>query len=358
MKTVNYKNSLFKCIAVAVLLLYETFNLFSQDIEHPHGWIVPAWYSKPFVCEIESPLNKTEIGFGRGREEYTPMENGESLYVPYLNVDLGTTIPIYSGHIKDKWLFSIDIPISFHLWLDMKTNSAPVLNTDYRFAVGELKLLRYLNKTKYIKNISFRYAPLNHESTHIGDELTIRRKLAGYPITRVNVSYEYSEIAACINDPTNKRDDNHALKVGLMVRIPNGTNWYKIYPNEGDSIFNSKMGNLTEYYFEYEWQRKSKLFKKDNILSVLSLEIRNRAKYKYPTISWSEYYHRWEVIHSKHSRAWCFNLYCGLRIFPKFLKYEKNLGMYIHAYYGIVPYGQFRNTSNYSYLGFSFVVDV
>jgi Protein of unknown function (DUF1207). len=352
----NYKHNYGSVIFVLIISLFYVSQSKAQDTALPYGWIIPACYSKPFICEIESTLNRTQIGYGRGKEEYTPMENETSSFVPYLNVDIGTTIPIYSGQFRKSWLYSIDIPISFHLWLDLKTKSAPVLNTDYRFALGQIKLLKLIHGKKFIKNISFRYAPLNHESTHIGDELTIRRELEGYPITRVNVSYEYSEIAACINDPTNSRKNNQALKVGLMVRIPNGSNWYKIYPNEGDTIFNSKMGNLTEFYIEYEWQRISKLFKNKNILSVLSMEVRNRAKYKYPTISWNSYYHKWEVIPSKHSRAWCYNLYYGWRFFPKILKYDNSIGLYLHGYYGIVPYGQFRNISNYSYVGFAIVL--
>ena len=331
---------------------------FAQSWEDPQkfGWLVPVRYAKPFVAETESPLTKVEIGYGRAREEYTPMLKGKK-YNPYLNVSLGVTIPIWSRRLSDQWMIGVDLPISFHLWLDLKTKSAPVLDTDYRFAVGQVKALYLFEGKRWLRNLSFRFAPFNHESTHIGDELTIRRKEAGFPLTRVNVSYEYSELAVCLNDPNGTRRNNQAFKAGLMVRIPSGSSWFKIYPNEGDSIFNSKMKNLFEYYFEYEYQRSSGFLTKSNITNVLSIEIRNRARYHYPVIYWDSKYKDWYMHETRHTRAWCYNVYYGWKFYPKHNWYPNSIGFYAHAYYGIVPYGQFRNTPNYSYIGFSVVVE-
>ena len=252
-----------------------------------YGWFVPVYFFQAVVNEIESPLTKIEEGFGRARAEYTPINNKKRKYLPYLNVDLGVEIPVWSMKLPKDWSIAVDFPVDFHLWLDLQTLYAPVIDTDYRFAVGQIKALKIFHD-KYINNLSIRLAPYNHESTHIGDELTIRRKDAGYPITRVNVSYEYTELAVCLNDPVGSRLENHALKAGMMLRMPLGSNWFKIYTNEDDPSFEVKMKNSMEYYLEYEWQRSNGLLTWNNINNILSVEIRNRAKYKYPSIMWNE----------------------------------------------------------------------
>lgn len=344
-------------LLVFISFLPSTAQEKSCEEYQKYGWIIPVRFAKPFVAEIESPLTKIAEGYGRARQEYAPYEGKQDKYYPYLNVSLGVTIPIWSHRFDENWSIGVDIPISFHLWLDLKAESAPVLNTDYRFAVGQIKVLREFHTNNWLKNLSLRLAPLNHESTHIGDELTIRRKNEGFPLTRVNVSYEYSEIALCMNDPNGTRKSNQALKAGMMMRIPNGSSWFKIYPNEGDTLLNYAMRNLTEYYFQYEYQRSTGWLTNKNLLNVFSIEVRNRARYHYPQIRWNEELESWYLTQSHHTRAWCYNAYFGWKFYPKFTWYTNSIGFYLNAYYGIVPYGQFRNTAGYAYLGFSIVVE-
>ena len=343
-------------------LLFFLFNIeyivAEENIDNNNwGWFVPVKFSKPFVAEMESPLSKVEVGYGRAFEEYTPLENSGKEYYPYLNVSLGAYLPVWSKKLQNNWYIGIDFPIHFHLWLDMKTESAPVINTDYRFAVGEIKALKVFPENKYLKNISFRLAPYNHESTHIGDELSIRREINNYPITRVNVSYEYTEFNVCLNDAVEQRITNHSFKAGIMMRVPTSKSWFKIYPNEGDTIFNHKMRNITEYYFQYEWQRAHGWGAKPDILNVLSFEARNRARYSYPSIVWDDKSKTWYTSVSEQSRAWGFNLYYGWKFFPKPRWLYNSVGFYAHAYFGIVPFGQFRNLTNYSYFGISIVIE-
>ncbi|MEG0948471.1 MAG: hypothetical protein RR303_02065 [Bacteroidales bacterium] len=346
-------------ITILLFIFNGSLSAYSQADSCPpkYGWFIPVRFAKPLVSEMEAPLTKVSEGFGRAHEEYAPGSPYADSYIPYLNVSLGAFLPVWSKQLRNNWAIGIDFPIHFHLWLDLKNESAPVLNTDYRFAVGEIKLLKTFNNHKFLHNFSLRIAPYCHESTHIGDELTIKRAQANFPLTRVNVSYEYSEFAICLNDPNGTRLDNHALKFGLMLRIPTGSSWFKIYPNEGDSIYNHKMRNITEFYGEYEWQRSSGWATNKHIINVLSAEIRNRAKYKYPTIGWDEETHMWYVSNPKHSRAWCFNLYYGWKFMPKSNWFYNSVGFYLNGYYGIVPFGQFRNTGDYSYLGFSIVIE-
>ena len=341
----------------ALLLIFSVACYAQNDITNrAFGWFVPVNFAAPLVSEMESTMIKVEEGWGRAREEYTPYKPKERKYMPYLNVSLGAEIPIWSASLGNDWYLAVDIPIDFHLWLDLETSSAPVINTDYRFAYGQVKALKVFHGLRYINNLSLKLAPYSHESTHIGDELTIRRKDEKFPLTRVNVSYMYTELSACLNDPVATRNENHALKGGLMLRVPTGRNWFKIYSPDGDTSLNVSMKNVLEYYLEYEWQRAHGWATAKNITNVLSFEVRNRAKYQYPTIFWDNKEDDWYSRSPKHSRAFCFNLYYGWRFFPKYLWIYNNVGFYIHGYYGIVPYGQFRNTGDYSYLGVSIVM--
>ena len=193
--------------------------------------------------------------------------------------------------------------------------------------------------------------------TQIGDELTIRRRQAGFPITRVNVSYEYSELAVCLNDPNGTRKDNQALKFGMMVRNNYAKSWFKIYSNEGNTVFNKNMKSVFEYYLNYEWQRSQGWAVNENMINVLSFEYRNRARYQYPYIDYDKNTDELFLTETPHTRASCYNLYWGWKFLPKDPHYVNSVGFYLHGYYGIVPYGQFRNTGGYGYFGFSIVID-
>ena len=295
------------CLSISVLFaLIIAPKCYSQYIcndANQYGWFVPIKFARPFVAEMESPLSRVEEGFGRAKEEYTHTDRWGTKMAPYLNVTVGTFIPIWSMELKKGWSIGIDIPIAFHLWLDLETISAPVLNTDYRFAVGQIKALKVFDyRNKYLKNLSIRFAPYNHESTHIGDELTVSRRDAGFPITRVNVSYEYSELAVCLNDPNGTRRDNMALKFGVMARNNFAKSWFKIYANEGDTIYNRNMTNIFEFYINYEWQRSTGFATRNNMINVLSAEFRNRARYHYPTIDKDKHTGEIYLFDSPHTR--------------------------------------------------------
>ena len=350
----NNRGILFLIVATIYCLCSQAQTC--RDIDH-FGWFVPVKFCQPFVAEMESPLSRVEEGFGAAKKEYMVFNKDNRKVSPYLNVTVGTYIPIWSAELRKGWFLAVDIPIAFHLWLDLKSISAPVINTDYRFAVGEVKLLKMFNNHKYLKNLSIRFAPYNHESTHIGDELTILRKEAGYPITRVNVSYEYTELAVCLNDPDGTRKDNQGLKVGAMIRNNGPRSWFKIYANECDTVFNRTMKNIFEFYVNYEWQRSSGWGVNENMINVLSFEYRNRARYRYPSVNYDKDKNEYYMFDSKHSRANCYNLYWGWKFLPKDSHYINSVGLYLHGYYGIVPYGQFRNTGGYGYFGFSIVID-
>ena len=89
---------------------------------------------------------------------------------------------------KGSWGVGLWIPIAFHMIEDFKDESAPIVDTDYRFGTMA-KFQYYLTDTD---RLQVRYVPWAHESTHLGDEYTIVAvRRPGFE--RINVSYEYQE---------------------------------------------------------------------------------------------------------------------------------------------------------------------
>jgi hypothetical protein len=89
---------------------------------------------------------------------------------------------------KGKWGVGVWVPVAFHMIEDFKDESAPIVDTDYRFG-SMLKFEVGLSDDAWL---SARYVPWAHESTHLGDEYTILASSVPN-FERVNVSYEYQE---------------------------------------------------------------------------------------------------------------------------------------------------------------------
>jgi hypothetical protein len=89
---------------------------------------------------------------------------------------------------KGEWGVGLWTPVAFHMIEDFKDESAPIVDTDYRF--GSMVKFEYgLSDSSWL---SVRYVPWAHESTHLGDEYTIAAsRQPGFE--RINVSYEYQE---------------------------------------------------------------------------------------------------------------------------------------------------------------------
>jgi hypothetical protein len=110
-------------------------------------------------------------------------------------ITLGREIPIVGwetqapspAHMsKGRWGFGLWTPVSFHMIEDFKDESAPIVDTDYRF--GSMLKAEYGLSDR--TSLNLRFVPWAHESTHLGDEYTIHASRSP-SFERVNVSYEY-----------------------------------------------------------------------------------------------------------------------------------------------------------------------
>ena len=109
-------------------------------------------------------------------------------------ITLGREVPIVGWRTQSddgraghgEWGVGLWIPVSFHMIEDHKDESAPIVDTDYRY--GFMTKFQYgLTEESWL---GIRLTPWAHESTHLGDEYTIiaQRDPA---FERVNPSFEY-----------------------------------------------------------------------------------------------------------------------------------------------------------------------
>jgi hypothetical protein len=121
---------------------------------------------------------------------------------------------------KGEWGLAILAPVSFHMMEDLTERSAPsapILNTDYRFG----SMVKYGLGLSDNWRLAVRGVPWAHESTHLGDEFTIFA--IGQPrFKRVNVSYEYWELAGAVTvdqDPDPDSRTIGCLGLGKLIRL-------------------------------------------------------------------------------------------------------------------------------------------
>lgn len=313
-------------------------------------------WGRAFWADMDATLTNIEISLAKNSPEYDLAKINKK-YRPYIFSYLGTDLPIWAGYFSnEKYGLSIIAPFVIEVWLDLfESSTSPVINTSYRIGAPGVSFYHKLNKTKFgIKNYILQLYPMRHESTHIGDELTIMRKDAGLPLTRVNVSYNFAELALTINDAEGSSIQNNSFKTGFMLLHSFNKGWYSILPAEGDvrKVIASK--SPYEYYFQYQYQSNSS---KHNLQLIASIELRNRLKYNYPSYNLNGN-NEWVETIKPESRNWAINSFCGVQYNnPKAKGYFSKIGVGIRFYHGVNPYGQFRSQTNFNQIGFSIIFD-
>ncbi|MGL6022440.1 MAG: hypothetical protein ACRC0A_04990 [Chitinophagaceae bacterium] len=352
---------------------------FVKGISSVGGW------SKPFWADINSTISKGELVVASNFREYDWSKTGKK-YKPFVVANLGIDAPLWAGNIiDDRFSLSFTVPYLVEVWVDMfERTTAPVINTMYRFGSPEINFIQRFPNKKIFKNYSIKFAALKHECTHIGDELAVERISSGIPITRVNVSYNYSEIVFTINDPDNSFKRNNSYRFGLMVLHYWKDGWYNILMKDNPliSIDSIQQGNTNlngeivktsngnyifypktspiEYYFQYQYQTSTS--KRTHLQGIVSLEIRGRMQYKYPFFE--KYANgtevKWQMVgDAVERRAFTGNLFIGMRFNnpnPKIALYNR-IGIGLRCYVGMNPYGQFRSIPSFQQIGLALLFE-
>jgi len=329
------------------------------------GFFKETNYGKPFVSEIHSTANKLEMGYDMSYDEYNIQEEAKKFDRPVVIVDLGVDIPLYAMSFgkkfngKNKWGWSLSLPVSIHLLEDMfESVTAPLINTDFNFGAPQFNLIRRFNGNGFIKNISLSWLPFFHQCTHLGDEIIIYRTQVKLPIIRVNISYYYTDLKLTINDPDGSRNNLNSLKLGFYYRLSdNGYGWFSIEQGvETTENINIKHSEYrTEYYLNYRNQRSTGFLASKKVLNIFSFEAKRRVRLNYPSFKGSGT--DWIEKQVEEGHIWSFNLYFGWKFFMT-ENSNRSVGMFLRLYKGLNPFGQMRNNPNYKFIGLAFTYDL
>jgi len=332
-------------VLICFLLLISGVNSIAQ--EKSFQWLSRSTFYRPFISEIRSPINKIEIGFLNDLGPYYYVDGVENR--PFLEAQLGIDIPVvlYTNRSKKShkpWGISLSLPASAKCLVDMiERETAPLVNCDFWLGV-ELKGIWYPNiNSKFgLKNLAFKFIPIAHESTHIGDEVAIHGYQTIEDFKRINVSYESWELGLTLNDPDTLKSNILSFRTGIMGVWWLYHGYYSVDSLEVKGQDVRKSGSKPEYYFILNWKRTQGWACSQKWQNVLSIELRNRPKFEY-TVGVDEV------------RKWNLNSYIGWQ-YKKSDCYMGTMGLFFRFYYGINPHGQFRNLDNFRFIGLSLVV--
>lgn len=323
-----------KLIAFLSLLFVCTLT-FAQN-EKSSSIFTSRHFYKPFVSEISSTLNNLSLG-----KTYSNGLEGSAFQKLIVNeVHLGMDMPLLYVK-KPKFEWAISLPVSIHMvWAPFEQTTSPIINNDYRFGLSFTGYTKLDNA--YIKNLSFKIMPFAHESTHLGDEITISGLQNNADFFRVNVSYEYYELSLTLNDPELLDENTLSCRIGFIGLIRPNVGYYTFFENEiGNNVLYPSQ-RWGEFYLQLNYKKTEGFLANEQWHPNLSIEFRNRVKYDYK-------------VDTKEDRVWCVNAYIGYDYVPKKANIIKSVGQYIRHYQGINPHGQLRNGLSH-FIAYSVVV--
>ena len=354
----------YKSLRIKVFLLIFTSTLCFGQEKNKNFWegiARPSTFGKPFWADMHSTLIRAEIGYATNSPDYD-WGNFNSGYRPFIFANLGVDIPLWSGNFsEEKYGLSITLPFMIDVWFDrFEWVTSPIINTAYRFGAPEpnfiynldfpLEVFPYFNIYNWTLKLSF----FKHESTHIGDELTIHRTdLENLDIIRIDVASNYFELIFTVNDPDGKIRLNHGLKFGFLFNYKFKDGWYTVLESEMNNPVPVGSSRFPfEIFIQYQFQ--SPLFY-TGFQIIASAEYRLREQYNYP-YSYSENNQQFWV-QSENTLVNCFNLFAGIRYVNQNRNYFSKIGIGVRYYSGINPYGQFRSMPSYRQMGIAVIFE-
>lgn len=356
-----FKRSYHNVVFFIVILVCLSYKGYTQNVVENilDGLLKNSKYEMPYISEFHSSISKVELGYNKSYAEYNLQSENEKFDRPMIELHLGFEAPLFNYEFKDKnnkrdWAFGATLPISVHVLEDIfEPVTAAVINTDFRFGSPRIKAIKYLSDDGLLKNISISWLPIFHECTHLGDEIIIYRKDVDFPITRINVSYEYTEFHLTFNDIADSKKNEHSLRLGGLYRISDrGYGFFDIQKQAIDvdtvTYVNHSERRL-EYFAAYQYQRTEGFLANERCRNILSAEFRSRVRYGYPIYKLKNGV--WEATEVKESYSGNINVYFGWKFYPK--DETQSLGLFFHFFRGLNPYGQLRNYPGYTFYGLS-----
>lgn len=247
-------------------------------------------------------------------------------------ITLGRELPIVGWRSQrddgragqGEWGAGLWIPVSFHMIEDHKDESAPIVDTDYRY--GFMTKFQYgLTETSWL---GVRFTPWAHESTHLGDEYVIIAQRRP-DFERTNPSFEYLEYGISYE---------RELAAGGMLKLRHGG--ITLHGDDGyysNHLIGSDDPTLTpsERNFEpslgVEWTG----FRRGDRDLFVSLDARHKLVYDFHRDPGEE-----------ETKQWSFSVAAGRTVS------EGTQGIPLRDYFayfyrGVNPFGQLREQKDY-----------
>ncbi len=331
----NYKYFNYIKLSAFIILILNTISINAQ---HQFEFAKQSQTLKPFLSEIRSPILKTEVGFLNKLDgNYFVKDFNQR---PFVESNIGFQIPLVSYKNKSSnFKLVTNAVVGNNVLVDLfGPPTAAIINTDYfyGFRTGAIK---YTNHN-VIKNYGLLVIPIMHESTHLGDEFSIR----GYQLIdnfkRINISYETWEVVAVINDPDTLKSNLLSFKTGLQGLWLPSEGYYFADSLEVKGAHIPDSENNFEYFAQVNLQRTKGFLCSEKWMQIFSMEIRNRTRFSYDA-------------NIPEARTWNYNLYFGWTYQSN--KNGKNAGVFLRYYNGIIPHGQLRNTNGFQFFGISII---
>ncbi len=333
-------------VCLCALLSVSTLPLSAQT-RVAEGWFRYTPFGHSLLADVHPDLVRMDIAANTNHPTYDYTQGGKQYRTTTLTM-FGLSLPIWTGQVVDeRFYLNVKMTLSASLWMDLfESTTSPITNTDFRVSLPTWTFMHQC-RLGFMKNYSVAWSPFKHESTHIGDELLLQHVDQGYPLRRVNVSYNYTELQFTVNETADRYSSNHCLRAGVMILLSPKRGWYFIEQRDGDESLAQPRLSPWEAYVQYQYQSDTS---PHGFQAVVSAELRNRAIYGYPVFSFDG-----QTLSSKEQkekRRFTYNIFAGVRYnTPNYDGYFSRFAFGIRAYHGNCPHGQFRNIDNFSQIG-------
>jgi hypothetical protein len=262
------------------------------------------------------------------------------------DLDVGAELPLFgcakggfaNRPTKGQYRVGAYIPVSFHMLWDLRDPSLPIINNDYRFSYGMLKGIYGTGGTGIMpSHFEARWRIYAHESTHLGDELTIAAQdsvlRTGARFERVNVSYEFYEVSLGARWEDWFDDGSIALRAGWTRQI-HSNGFY------GDSITVTERIGLNTLAIRSIPVSPSALRTEPFVRTELRVgqllvgaDATRRIVLNYARID----------PNAREEQRWSYNVILGLQDPERRFGERGKVDLYLRYYNGVNPHGQFRS---------------
>lgn len=323
----------------------------AQLTETSEWWLRNRPYYDPVVAEQHGANIKAMLG---ALDSY-PWAASDGARLG-MDISVGKEIPIVGAEHGDgneqmlpgEWGAGLWLPVSFHMLWDLRDNSEPIINNDYRFG-AMLKAAVGLGSTT---QLGVRIIPWAHESTHLGDELVLAaRKRLGTRFERINVSYEFWELAASFE--RNLSDSDVLQGSGIRYKIRAGLvglhtdyGFYYADPAEVNPATITLSTSRLEPYAEADLQFPVRLGADWQLF--LSADVRSRIVYNY---------HKTDPAAAE-DRQISIDAAVGFSRTNEKRGEKGHPDLYIRLYHGVNPHGQLRSQRDFWMAGIGLNINV